>query len=107
MSFLDAPIARCEAARTMVLTDQTQGQCACEHGCPPGRVCPLDGCFAEVSGCYETAPPQVSAAPAIAPARGGVARRSVVGSGESAGVGGIGGIGDAAAAPAVLCCAEV
>lgn len=103
MSFLDAPIARCEAARTMVLTDQTQGQCACEHGCPPGRVCPLDGCFAEVSGCYETVPPQASAPPALAPARGGGARRSVAGIGDGVVVGAA---GDAAAAPAVLCCAE-
>ena len=56
MSFLDSPIGRCEAERTMVLTDQTQRQCAQEHGCPPGRECPLDGCFAKRSGLYETAP---------------------------------------------------
>ena len=55
MSFIDSPISRCEAVREMVLTDQTQGQCALEHGCPPGRNCPLDGCFAEISGITEAA----------------------------------------------------
>ena len=55
MSFIDSPISRCEAVREMVLTDQTQVQCAAEHGCPPGRVCPLDGCFAEISGVTEAA----------------------------------------------------
>ena len=34
MSFIDSPISRCEAVREMVLTDQTQRQCALEHGCP-------------------------------------------------------------------------
>lgn len=53
MSFIDSPISRCEAVREMVLTDQTQRQCALEHGCPPGRKCPLDGCFAEISGVTE------------------------------------------------------
>lgn len=53
MSFIDSPISRCEAVREMVLTDQTQHQCALEHGCPPGRTCPLDGCFAEISGVTE------------------------------------------------------
>lgn len=53
MSFIDTPISRCEAVREMVLTDQTQRQCALEHGCPPGRNCPLDGCFAEISGVTE------------------------------------------------------
>ena len=53
MTFLDSPIGRCEAEHTMVLTDQTQRECALEHGCPPGRNCPLDGCFARVSGLSE------------------------------------------------------
>lgn len=53
MSFIDSPISRCEAVHEMVLTDQTQGQCAHEHECPPGRQCPLEGCFAEVSGITE------------------------------------------------------
>ena len=55
MSFIDSPISRCEAVHEMVLTDQTQRQCAFEHECPPGRNCPLDGCFAEISGITEAA----------------------------------------------------
>lgn len=47
MTFIDSPIARCEAMRTMVLTDQTQSQCAREHDCPPGTICPLCGWFVE------------------------------------------------------------
>lgn len=54
MSYFDGPIGRCEAVHEMVLTDQTQRQCALEHGCPPGRQCPLDGCFARQSGLAET-----------------------------------------------------
>ena len=50
MSFIDSPISSCNAVREMVLTDQTQRECALEHGCPPGRNCPLDGCFAAISG---------------------------------------------------------
>lgn len=46
MSGFDAPIGRCEAMRTMVLTDQTEHDCKLEHGCPPGRDCPLAGCLA-------------------------------------------------------------
>jgi len=49
MSFFDAPISRCEAVREMVLTDQTQDQCAREHDCPPGFKCPLCGYFVEAS----------------------------------------------------------
>jgi len=56
MCTLDAPIARCEAARTMVVLDETQMECAAEHECPPGRKCPLQGCFAKVSGLYEAHP---------------------------------------------------
>jgi hypothetical protein len=54
MSFFDSPVSRCEDAHSIVLTDQTQGQCVLEHGCPPGRKCPLDGCFARISGLSET-----------------------------------------------------
>lgn len=53
MSYFDSPISPCEAVHEMVLTDQTQRQCALEHGCPPGRQCPLDGCFASMSGITE------------------------------------------------------
>jgi hypothetical protein len=57
MSYFDGPISRCEAAHAMVMTDQTQRQCALEHACPPGQACPLDGCFAAVSGLAETTMP--------------------------------------------------
>lgn len=50
MSILDSPIGRGTEVREMVLLDETQAQCAAEHGCPPGTECPLDGCFASVSG---------------------------------------------------------
>ncbi len=53
MSIFDAPIARCEAVREMVLTDETQQECACEHDCPPDRQCPLHGYFTETSGIAE------------------------------------------------------
>lgn len=53
MSAFDAPIARCTAVHEMVLTDETQAQCAGEHDCPPGRECPLQGYFAETSGIVE------------------------------------------------------
>ncbi|ATE58831.1 hypothetical protein [Thauera sinica] len=53
MCFFDSPIGRCEAVRELVLLDETQKECACEHGCPPGFECPLEGCFATVSGISE------------------------------------------------------
>lgn len=53
MSIIDSPIGRCEAVHEMVLLDETQQECACEHGCPPGFDCPLAGYFAEVSGLSE------------------------------------------------------
>lgn len=53
MSVFDAPIARCTAVHEMVLTDETQAQCAGEHECPPGRECPLQGYFSETSGVVE------------------------------------------------------
>ena len=43
MSVFDSPIARCDAVREMVLTDETQAECAREHACPAGRICPLCG----------------------------------------------------------------
>lgn len=55
MSFIDSPIGRCEAVREMVLLDETQIECAREHECPPGRDCPLAGCFYEISGIGPTA----------------------------------------------------
>lgn len=53
MSIFDSPIGRCEAVKEMVLLDETQAECACEHECPPGRECPLDGHFTPVSGLSE------------------------------------------------------
>jgi hypothetical protein len=50
MCFIDSPIGRCERVREMVLLDQTQAECAAEHGCAPGCACPLTGCFYEASG---------------------------------------------------------
>ncbi len=47
MSIFDSPIARCEAVREMVLTDETQAECAREHDCPADRICPLCGYFVE------------------------------------------------------------
>ena len=52
----DSPMSRCEVIHQMVLTDQTQAECVREHDCPPGTVCPLAGCFYEVSGISEAMP---------------------------------------------------
>jgi len=54
MSYSSSPIRRCDAEHTMVRTDQTQRECALEHGCPPGRDCPLGGCFVEIKASYRT-----------------------------------------------------
>ena len=56
MSFFDSPVARCEAVRELVLTDETQAECAREHDCPAGRICPLCGYFTETSGMAESHP---------------------------------------------------
>ena len=58
MSYLDSPIGFCAVERAIVLTDQTQKQCALEHGCLPGRKCPLHGCFAHVSGITDAELPE-------------------------------------------------
>ena len=55
MSFIDSPMARCDFVREIVLTDETQAECAREHECPPGTVCPLCGYFTEMSGISEEA----------------------------------------------------
>lgn len=57
MSIFDSPIARCEMVHEMVLTDETQSECAREHDCAPGQVCPLCGYFSEYSGLVETPVP--------------------------------------------------
>lgn len=50
MSYFDSPLARCEAVHELVLTDETQAECAREHDCPPGFKCPLGGYFTGQSG---------------------------------------------------------
>lgn len=56
MCTFDAPISRCEAMRCMVITDQTQRQCAVEHGCPQGTDCPLNECFTGVDAPRQARP---------------------------------------------------
>jgi len=41
-------IIRCEAVHMMVRINQTQHECAVEHGCSPGCHCPLGGCSAHI-----------------------------------------------------------
>jgi len=55
MCFFDSPIGRCEVVRELVLLDETQQECAGEHGCPPGFDCPLKGMFADESGVSDPA----------------------------------------------------
>ena len=64
MSVFDSPIARCTAVHEMVLTDETQRECAREHACPPGRVCPLQGYFSETSGIADAPEAQIMRHPA-------------------------------------------
>jgi hypothetical protein len=53
-AMFDSPIARCELVHQMVLTDQTQTECAREHECPPKTVCPLISHFTETSGIVDS-----------------------------------------------------
>jgi hypothetical protein len=55
MSFFDSPVGRCEVVREMVLLDETQQECAGEHGCPAGLDCPLKAYFTEQSGVSDPA----------------------------------------------------
>ena len=55
MCFFDSPIGRCEAIRELVLLDETQQECACEHGCPADIDCPLKGWFTKQSGVSDPA----------------------------------------------------
>lgn len=55
MCFFDSPVARCEVMRELVLLDETQQECAHEHGCDRHQECPLAGCFAKKSGVYDPA----------------------------------------------------
>lgn len=56
MSGFDSPIGRCEVMRTLVLTDQTEQDCVLEHGCPPGRACPLADCLAKSPATQSASP---------------------------------------------------
>ena len=62
MSIFDAPIAPCNEVHEMVLTDETQAECAREHDCPDDRECPLHGYFTETSGIAESASEEAVAA---------------------------------------------
>lgn len=57
MSTFDSPVARCEVVREMVLTDQTQLDCAHEHDCPADSGCPLCAYFAAAGESAEEPPP--------------------------------------------------
>lgn len=63
MSYLDSPICRCELMRVMVLTDQTQAQCAEEHACPQGQQCPLCRYFVGEEVPVTIVPPAVKKKP--------------------------------------------
>ena len=54
MSVFDSPIARCEAVREMVLTDVTQAECARDHDCAAGQICPLCGFFVDAPSPLES-----------------------------------------------------
>lgn len=66
MCTFDSPVGRCEVAKEMVLLDETQQECAREHGCPEGQRCPLEGCFAQRSGvsAQTELPPRTDCGPA-------------------------------------------
>ena len=50
----DSPLAPCSEVQKYVATDQTQQDCARQHDCPAGRVCPLDDYFVKATGPAET-----------------------------------------------------
>jgi hypothetical protein len=41
----DSPVAPCPVCGEMVLLDETQRECAREHGCHPETPCPLQKYF--------------------------------------------------------------
>lgn len=65
MCTFDAPISRCEAMRCMVITDQTQAQCAAEHACAKDLRCPLAGCFTGVAPVQPAKARVARAAPSV------------------------------------------
>ena len=44
-AMFDSPFEFCAVCRAYVLLDQTQRQCAHEHGCAPTAACPLQQYF--------------------------------------------------------------
>jgi hypothetical protein len=48
------PVVRCELMHLMVPIDQTQRQCALEHHCSAGCVCPEAAYFSEVKEAYHS-----------------------------------------------------
>lgn len=42
----NSPTAFCTVRRAYVAIDQTQPECALEHGCEPDTNCPLESVFA-------------------------------------------------------------
>ncbi|MCX7150020.1 MAG: hypothetical protein NTY05_11530 [Rhodocyclales bacterium] len=44
----DSPIDHCPICGQMVLLDQTQVECAREHGCHPDTPCPLQKYFSGI-----------------------------------------------------------
>jgi hypothetical protein len=65
----DSPFERCPHCRQYVLLDQTQRQCAREHGCGEGDACPLARYFTGIE--FGDARTVARAAPAEAPRRRG------------------------------------
>lgn len=45
MCTFDSPFERCPVCQQIVLLDSTQKECAHEHDCAPGQVCPLGAYF--------------------------------------------------------------
>jgi hypothetical protein len=60
----DSPFERCPHCRQYVLLDQTQRQCAREHGCGEDTACPLARYFTGIE--FGDARPGARAAPAEA-----------------------------------------
>jgi hypothetical protein len=46
----DSPMEYCTICGQMVALDQSQAECAREHGCRPDTVCPLLGYFPKGEG---------------------------------------------------------
>jgi hypothetical protein len=55
----DSPFELCPVCRAYVLLDQTQRQCAREHGCAGEPKCPLEKYFTGIE--FREAPPAAKA----------------------------------------------